>query len=475
MKRKLVGALVISLIAIGLIAGTVLSNAVHTIEKELNATEGELGDVVHVTLTVTVLDGETVRIVDTLPTGFHYIGNFMVDGVPATPIIDKHDIIYPITKPGEHKIEFDVKVDEAKSWKDTEVCNIVTATWFDEEGNKIETKEDVECFIIHPFEELHKKKANVFTVTQLEKTYVVDPIKGASSAVNFYDYYSASGHTPFMEDLVSKIYLYRDTTSDELSLIMHHSMDNSVSGNMRVNFNLEGVPAGAYTALSDDPSHAWNATRPGGREFDLTLEPEGNWYHGANSDGGVIGGLPTDEAWCITINPDFIAGIIAWEYQTPMGEESIELDMEHPVTICYIDPITIKEKTEVQWAIEIEVTNPFPYTMKDAAIKDRFGAEIEIDEPFPLSITQGTVSYTTQGKSEKVFLTWEIGDLNPGETARLILLVSTDINPAGKQEYTTPGIYELNSGATLKFIDPEQDMQLSAYTDSIYVTVLPAD
>ncbi|UCF58502.1 MAG: hypothetical protein JSV15_05375 [Candidatus Bathyarchaeota archaeon] len=176
-------------------------------------------------------------------------------------------------------------------------------------------------------------ESGYIAVTQLGVTHMVDPIEMAQSAVDFYDYWSASGHTPFMEDLVSKIYVYKDTTTGELSLIMHHSIDNSASGNMRVNFNLEGVPAGAYTALSDDPSHAWNATRPGGHEFDLALEPEGNWYHGANSDGGVIGGLPTDEAWCITVNPDFIIGIDAWRFKTPT--EAIELDMEHPITICY--------------------------------------------------------------------------------------------------------------------------------------------
>ncbi len=104
-------------------------------------------------------------------------------------------------------------------------------------------------------------------------------------------------------------------------------------------------------------------------------------------------------------------------------------------------------------------------------IKDNFGAEIEIDEV--VSISQGDLEIKLKGKSEKVSLKWEIGYLLPGETARLILLVSTDLNPAGHQEYTSPGIYELNSGATLKFIDTEQDTQLSAYTDSIYVTALP--
>ncbi len=57
----------------------------------------------------------------------------------------------------------------------------------------------------------------------------------------------------------------------------------------------------------------------------------------------------------------------------------------------------------------------------------------------------------------------------------LILLNNFDCPFEGKQEYTESGEYELNSGATLKFIDPEQDMQLSAYTDSIHVVVLPEE
>lgn len=137
------------------------------------------------------------------------------------------------------------------------------------------------------------------------------------------------------------------------------------------------------------------------------------------------------------------------------------------------ESLTITEKTENQWAFVFEFTNPYEYEINDVTVTDRFGAELEIDEPFPETITHGTASYTTKGNSEKVFLTWDIGTLGPEETARLIIVVSTDLNPAGKQEYTSPGIYELNSGATLKFFDPVQGMQMSAVTDSIYVTVLP--
>jgi subtilisin family serine protease len=177
-----------------------------------------------------------------------------------------------------------------------------------------------------------------FIVTQSEETYIIDLIEGTQSAVDFYDYYSSSGHTPFMKDLVSKIYLYNDITSGELSLIMHHSKDDSTSSYMRVDFNLEGVPEGAYVALSDDSTHKWNKTRnPKGLEFDITQEPEGNWEHYRNSDGGVLGGLPTDEAWSITISPTFIAGLNSWQYHT-LGDIDIDLLMDKPVTISYIPP-----------------------------------------------------------------------------------------------------------------------------------------
>jgi len=60
--------------------------------------------------------------------------------------------------------------------------------------------------------------------------------------------------------------------------------------------------------------------------------------------------------------------------------------------------------------------------------------------------------FSTKGKSEKVFLFWDIGTHEPGEYATLYLTMATDLNPAGKQEYTSPGTYELNSGAVVKKI-----------------------
>ncbi len=87
--------------------------------------------------------------------------------------------------------------------------------------------------------------------------------------------------------------------------------------------------------------------------------------------------------------------------------------------------------------------------------------------------TQGTATLTTQGNSNKEFLKWEVGTLGPGGTANLVLMAQTDLNPAGHQEYTSPGTYEFNSGAVLKFL--VDGKQTSFETGSIMVTVVAAD
>ena len=52
----------------------------------------------------------------------------------------------------------------------------------------------------------------------------------------------------------------------------------------------------------------------------------------------------------------------------------------------------------------------------------------------------------------------------------MICEANTDINPAGKQEYSSPGEYEFNSGAVLKFNVPDGS-QRSFETGGISVEV----
>ncbi len=509
-----------------------------TIDKTLSVSEGELGDMITVTINVNNPNAYTVIVVDTLPKGFHFIeGTFTVDGAPATPTIDDHKIEYTFTETGPHVIEFDVKIDEAKSWEDMEVCNVATATWYEDE-TVIETKEDVECFIILPFEELHKNvgipKADVvfaidlsgsmwteLGVIQSQAATIINNIQSSVGDVQF-------GLMTFM-DYVGD-YTTTSTVPGAVPTTYTGTYGSVGWGDYPYNLNQDiGSAASVISAIGlltggsgedwpqdysrivhesyNDPNLHW---RTGATKF-LILFGDA-WPHDTgfdyDNDGAPnnAGGDPgRDKILGNADDLDFeteVANAAAngirilsvysggdgskypWTYMASQtGGQYFKLTEAEQIPEAIKDllkseaqeTLTVKVGEDVQWAIVIDVVNPFPYTMGDTVITDRFGAEIEIDDPFPYHITHGTVSYTTKGKSEKVFLTWEIGDLLPGETARLILLVSTDKNPKGHQEYTSPGIYELNSGATLKFIDTEQDTQLSAYTDSIYVTVLPEE
>jgi hypothetical protein len=175
-------------------------------------------------------------------------------------------------------------------------------------------------------QEEEESKIFVFTVIQNAEVYQISPIEGEKDAVAFYDYHSSSGHTPFMEDEASKIYLYKETDGGELSLVMHHGIDQGELDHYVIKMDFQGVPEEGYIALSDDSSS---------RELNLSAEPEGDWAHIHNSDGGVVSGLPVDRSWSIKIAPEFIKGITKWVCltQASTGVESIQLDMDKAIII----------------------------------------------------------------------------------------------------------------------------------------------
>jgi hypothetical protein len=169
-------------------------------------------------------------------------------------------------------------------------------------------------------------------------------------------------------------------------------------------------------------------------------------------------------------------GYVYWYYDSSLEYSTYSYDMftiyPFEELTKYVDEALEAEVgVETHWTMHIEL-NDVPFDMDDVVIKDRFGGDLGVNED---DVSIGTTTYTTKGKTDKVFLEWDIGDLEEEDGAYLILDVYTDINTgtgngkkAGHQEYTTDGPHTLNSGATLKFLDADGD-QLSAYTDSIEV------
>lgn len=564
-------------------------------DKTLSASEGELGDTIHVTLELNVPSGTTAAVEDTLPPEFNYVnGTFAVNGVSATPAITKNTpplpivtkISYNITESGIYVVEFDCKVGSAY-WEDREVCNIAVATWYDDEGNVIETKEDVECFIIHAFEELHKNvgipKADVVFAIDLTGSMGDEIAEVKANATNIMDSLAAQiadvqfGLISYMDyDGYYTTYStstgtwYNNTYGSAASGDYPYKLDQDITNNIAVMAaKINGLTLGwgadgpqDYTRIIheswNDPNLHWrtDAKRililfgddvPHDTNFDNNNDATADNTGGDPGRDTILGtaddlDFETEVANAAANGVHIMAVYSGWTGQkfpwTYMANETsggyFELTEAEQIPDAIKDLIksqaeetlTIKERTEVQWAVVMDIINPFCYTMKNVTIKDNFGAELEIDQVTASPDTNvdgvvdvfdlakvasnyGTIALVHQdqwdpvadinndgvvdardlgvvtlnwgvtlwltGKTDKVHLFWYIGDLAPGETARIIILVSTDLNPAGHQEYTAPGVYEMNSGATLKFIDPEQDMQLSAVTDSIYVTVLPLE
>jgi hypothetical protein len=146
----------------------------------------------------------------------------------------------------------------------------------------------------------------------------------------------------------------------------------------------------------------------------------------------------------------------------------------------------------------ITLANSFAWAISGAAISDNLAAELglagdevdndqdgDVDDDAPgdlgagsNTIPVGTLAIETKGSSNKVQLDITDVDVGVAGSVDFVLAVFTDKNPgkkkrtpSGTQEYTSPGTYELNSGAVVKFIDPGTGLQLSAHTAPIPVTV----
>jgi hypothetical protein len=129
------------------------------------------------------------------------------------------------------------------------------------------------------------------------------------------------------------------------------------------------------------------------------------------------------------------------------------------------------------FVLAITVTNNSDLDITDLVVKDRLGGDLGFadSDPAPSDID-------TKGKTNKVFLEWELGTLPAGDSTTIYLIVYTDINTgtgngkkSGHQEYTSTGEHELNSGANAKgMLDDE--LQVSNSSDSVTVEVLePGD
>jgi len=135
----------------------------------------------------------------------------------------------------------------------------------------------------------------------------------------------------------------------------------------------------------------------------------------------------------------------------------------------------VPNSTRIGFQMEITV-KANGENLADVVVTDRFGGELAVQCVSASEMCR----LITKGKTNKVFLTWKIGDLADGDSRSLILVATTDLNPVGKQGYAECGVHDLNSGATAKakvdrFLPPRsrgsRKRQISNSAESITIKV----
>jgi hypothetical protein len=120
------------------------------------------------------------------------------------------------------------------------------------------------------------------------------------------------------------------------------------------------------------------------------------------------------------------------------------------VTTSLSGPSSVTVGEEATWEITIEVSASEDVT--DVVVKDGMGADL--DEIVVGTPSQGTADAAKKGKGKMgaTMVTWEVGDLAAGESATLVVTVTTGENPTGKQEFTTAELgHELDGGASASY------------------------
>lgn len=174
------------------------------------------------------------------------------------------------------------------------------------------------------------------------------------------------------------------------------------------------------------------------------------------------------DLWRVDLAVPCIAGSVGADYTGVIAAAEDDYGMDIRVEVLGfsfgrrihkipIGPRVVTTGTRAEWMFYFVVKNTSDEVMHDVVLADRFGAELDGADLYDVSFTYTSPGWTfeqstnTAGTQDR--FRWWIDELAPLERGLLVLTVSTKTNPAGKQEYTEPGTYTLNSGAVLKWTD----------------------
>jgi hypothetical protein len=123
---------------------------------------------------------------------------------------------------------------------------------------------------------------------------------------------------------------------------------------------------------------------------------------------------------------------------------------------------------KVDFQTTIEVVNSTDVSWDKVVIGDCFFSDIVVTNVH----TQQGSTQQFQAGNHKTCIRWKPGDLDPGDSATLVIDAETGVDRRGRQEYVRCSNHPFNNGALLRFVDPHNQ---SFRTGPIVVSVLTPD
>lgn len=258
---------------------------------------------------------------------------------------------------------------------------------------------------------------------------------------------------------VNLVYKYNENIlpiNDDLYVYVDGTL--AASGGTASVVGLPGLPSGFVTASGIDwsvaPETGWRLD--GGLSLPVSLFTTGNHeIHVLAEEFDTSGGL----------------GHMVFKVTYGVPEIAKVLVESEPVLTPDTNGNGIDEvpiATQQAFTMDITVTNNTGADLTNVVVHDRLGGELFLDSA--TTATTGTIDTWTRGKTAKWFIDWTIASLPDGQSATLTIEASLDENPGGHQEYSSPGVYDLNSGATIVSAETEVGVfKIGIKTDPISV------
>ena len=298
------------------------------------------------------------------------------------------------------------------------------------------------------------QESGYYTVTQGEKKVQITPLAGSTAASDFYNLTDSQSNTGLEETNTAVMFLYRNTTTGDVSLFVLLSGTGGIAG--ATTMVLSGVPPTAGFTVQDDGTvdfrEVWELTPPTGKV-------SWTWDDG-KADGMVLG--PLGGEFSLVLNPQWTAGITAVKFL------SGDISSPQQVDLNLLDAITIggtpNEPPEVSFATS--PANPHinePVTFDASATFDPDGSITEYawdfdgDGLFDQTTTDPVVthSYAVAGSKS---VTLRATDSDGATQRATISLAISDL--AVKVTRTISTVAAL-PGSTFKVvvrIEPEMDL-----------------